>query len=105
MIVASARRDGLALRIQFPVFVEAAWEAALKKNFFRSAQNSSSIFAYLIRSGSQSASRDKNERRKIMKKQAIETMISAKQAGFTLIELTMALAIIAVLAGAGALLR
>lgn len=40
-----------------------------------------------------------------MKKQAIETMISAKQAGFTLIELTMALAIIAVLAGAGALLR
>lgn len=37
-----------------------------------------------------------------MKKQAMESMISAKQAGFTLIELTMALAIIAVLGGAAA---
>jgi len=40
-----------------------------------------------------------------MKKQAIEAMISAKQAGFTLIELTMALAITAILAGAAAFVR
>jgi len=40
-----------------------------------------------------------------MKKQAMETLSSAKQAGFTLIELTMALAIIAVLAGAAAFVR
>jgi prepilin-type N-terminal cleavage/methylation domain-containing protein len=43
----------------------------------------------------------KKEEGKIMKKQAIETMKSAKQAGFTLIELTAALAI-AALAGAAA---
>ena len=40
-----------------------------------------------------------------MKKQAIETMKSARQAGFTLIELMVGLAIIAVLGGAAHFVR